>query len=66
MTKQFPKLKYAEQVTKAYQTHSRLLGGWPHGEPVKAWKDKYDNLCIKYESGTWFHYGFTGGRLQWW
>ena len=59
------KLKYAEEVTKAYQTHSKMYENWPYGEPVKSWKDKDGNLCIKYESGTWFHYKTTG-RIQWW
>ena len=37
------------------------------GEPERAWKDCDGYLCIRYESGRWWHYRWEAdGHLVWW
>ena len=39
-----------------YKWHKSLFDAWPHGKIKKSWFDDSGNLCIMYDSGTWFHY----------
>ena len=44
--------------------HKQALGGvWEHGEPDQAWYDADNVFCVKYQDGTWWHYGNNG---EWW
>ena len=53
-------------VMKVYEDHKAWFENWPYGEPVKSWKDENGNLCVRYESGTWFHYRYNNGFLEFW
>lgn len=53
-------------VIQAYQTHKSYFENWYYGKPVESWRDKDGNLCIRYQSGRWFHYRQNKGRLECW
>lgn len=40
----------------AYQRHREAFENWNEGEPVEAWFDDDNNVCVKYQSGKWWHY----------
>lgn len=46
-----------------YARHKSAWENWENGEPVKAWFDSDNNLCIEYENGKWWHYNEKG---EWW
>lgn len=46
-----------------YNNHKSAWENWENGEPVKAWFDSDNNLCIEYENGKWWHYNEKG---EWW
>lgn len=58
----FKKLrKTIEVLTIAnYESHKLACEVWEHGEPVKAWFDADQNLCIEYEDGQYWHYNQRG------
>lgn len=52
-------------VIQVFMQHKKALTVWREGEPVKAWIE--DNvLCIKYKSGSWWHYRLNNKKLEWW
>ena len=38
---------------------------WKDGEPLKAWMDSTQHICIEYESGKFWHYSDEGEVLSW-
>lgn len=47
--------------------HWRMYDRWLNGKPVHCWYDVAGNICIKYESGAWWHYRVTKKEgLEWW
>lgn len=36
-----------------------------NGEPLKAWIDSTQHICIEYESGKFWHYSDEGEVLSW-
>lgn len=51
---------YAEQHKSVYDT-------WEEGEIINVWKDENGTLCIRYESGKWWHYRERSyGEVEWW
>lgn len=56
----------SEVVFSAFTAHKLAWGTWAHGQPVKAWRDTKGTLCIRYASGTWWHYAYEGSTLVWW
>lgn len=53
-----------EHLTEVYfNNHKSAWENWENGEPVKAWWDNNNNLCIEYENGKWWHYNEKG---EWW
>lgn len=40
----------------AFQRHSNEFGDWNEGEPIKIWSEENCEVCVKYESGKWWHY----------
>ena len=43
-----------ENLTEVYFNHHKAAWeNWENGEPVKAWWDNNNNLCIEYENGKW-------------
>lgn len=54
-------------VERAYWQHRKCCEKWQEGEPERAWKDCDGYLCIRYESGRWWHYRWEAdGHLVWW
>lgn len=52
---------------KAYsEIHKQAWENWTQGDITKVWHE--DNaLCIKYESGEWWHYRLNNNNnLEWW
>ena len=49
------------------KVHRQAMEYWREGSPVKIWKDRNEVLCIKYESGRWWHYRKAeSGKIEWW
>lgn len=48
--------------------HKKAFEIWNEGEIIDAWYDENNILCIKYESGNWWHYKLndTTKQLEWW
>lgn len=41
-----------KQLTeKCYDKHKKEFKDWKDGEPLKAWIDSTQHICIEYESG---------------
>lgn len=59
-------LQDMKKVNICFQMHGQQSGKWPHGEPIRWWRDKNENLCIKYADGRWWHYKETNTGLEWW
>lgn len=55
-----------ERANSCYTVHKAACENWEHGNPVKVWRDEYSILCIAYDDGIWFHYGFKPTGLEWW
>ena len=51
--------EYSKQHKKAYEH-------WEEGEPIRAWYDEDNVLCIEYASGSWWHYRLNNNNLEWW
>lgn len=56
----------SKRVLEVYQEHKAMFDSWEYGEPVKAWTDSNGNLCIRYQSGKWFHYRKNNSMLEFW
>lgn len=48
--------KIEEIVNIAYKAHKSAVEQWRYGEPVEAEWNNDNVLCVKYESGKWWHY----------
>lgn len=53
-------------VKQAYKKHKQAFSCWAEGEPVRAWYNTDNTLCIEYESGNWWHYRLNNNNLEWW
>lgn len=53
-------------VQDCYERHKEFVGDWSHGEIKEAWLDTCGFLCIKYESGKWWHYRNTEEYFEYW
>lgn len=53
-------------VNRAYQYHSSCFEEWQEGHPVDSWLDDEGTLCIRYESGKYWHYKQSGNEFTWW
>ncbi len=68
---QADRLAIESAVKECYEQHKAALEKWDKGEPVDYWLDN-GALCIRYESGEWFHYKMCPGMLgqdpflSWW
>lgn len=55
------------RAIRFYSKHRSFWENWEHGNIKDIWVDEDGYLCIKYESGTWYHYKETEkGELEWW
>lgn len=39
-----------------YETHKHVLETWSEGKPVAYWEEPDGIMCVRYESGNWWHY----------
>lgn len=53
-------------VQEYYKKHKAVYENWLEGEPVRAWYDADNILCIEYASGNWWHYRVNNNALEWW
>lgn len=53
-------------VREYYKKHKAVFENWEHGEPVRAYYDADNNLCIEYKTGNWWHYRVNNNTLEWW
>jgi len=53
-------------IDYVYEAHQKAFSEWTEGEIFKHWYDDNNILCIKYESGRWWHYKQTEHGLEWW
>lgn len=54
------------RIQACYTIHSSTCEEWEHGKPAEVWRDEFGILCIAYEDGRWWHYGFKPTGLEWW
>lgn len=53
---------------KAYAAHrAAFVNGWTEGTIAESWMDEEHHLCIRYQSGRWWHYDIDkSGNWVWW
>lgn len=57
----------AEAAERAWLIHKSQCEKWQEGRPKETWEDNSGCLCVRYESGRWWHYRQNGsGGLEWW
>jgi hypothetical protein len=44
------------EACKAMEIHRRNGGVWVEGDVKEYWEDVNGNLCVRYDSGRWWHY----------
>lgn len=59
------KEKMKQLTEKCYDKHKKEIKDWKDGEPLKAWVDSTQHICIEYESGAFWHYSDKGEVLSW-
>lgn len=60
-------LRFQNLAYKAYQAHQSAMEQWRDGYIKEAWVDDGHYLCIRYESGRWWHYDIDkSGNWIWW
>ena len=45
-----------ERAELAMKRHKEFVEEWKEGGVSEAWIDENNNLCVRYESGRWWHY----------
>lgn len=55
-----------KQCERIYNEHKSHFEHWNEGAPTEYWLDENNNMCIRYESGHWWHYRWRGDELIWW
>lgn len=55
-----------KQCERIYNEHKSHFEHWNEGAPTEYWLDENNNMCIRYESGRWWHYRWRGDELIWW
>lgn len=53
-------------VKECSEAHKRARQKWEEGDIQETWIDDKGNICIKYESGNWWHYRNNNGTIVWW
>ena len=46
----------SERAKIAMKRHKEFVENWKEGNITEIWLDDAGNLCVKYESGRWWHY----------
>lgn len=56
-----------DRVEQFMSIHKSAFENWKEGNVAKVWNDEDNILCIKYESGNWWHYRLNNhNKLEWW
>lgn len=58
-----------DEVPVFVNMHMKAFENWQEGKVAEVWHDENGVLCIKYESGNWWHYQLkfeSRVRLEWW
>lgn len=45
-----------EMIDRAYREHKEAFENWEEGKPVDSWEEDGCDICIRYESGKFWHY----------
>ena len=53
---------------ECFEFHRGIFEKWEHGEIAESWRDAAGILCIRYQSGKWWHYATdsTGKNIIFW
>lgn len=55
------------QIALSYmEKHKEAFENWKEGVIADVWRDEEGNLCIRYESGKWWHYRRNADGVEWW
>ena len=57
------KAELEQRAIEAYKRHKQVFEEWQEGDIKEVWLDDRGVLCIRYESGNWWHYEDDG---SWW
>ena len=61
------KEKRMEDLKLFVNEHMRTFENWQEGKVIEVWHDENNILCIKYESGKWWHYRLNDkNEVEWW
>ena len=55
-----------KKAEHAMKLHMQSVEHWKEGNVLDVWTDYDGILCIKYESGNWWHYRSVKGAIEWW
>lgn len=50
----------------AYLYHKSAFECWEYGNISEIWSEECCDLCIRYESGKWWHYKKINDDWIWW
>lgn len=53
-------------VQEYYKRHKASCSNWNQGDPIEAWYDENNIVCVKYNGGEWYHYSLKNDGLEWW
>lgn len=60
-------LEGMKEAIRCMEAHKESFEKWQEGAMTDFWRDERGNLCIKYESGKWWHYRTSeSGSVEWW
>lgn len=45
--------------------HMKSIENWREGSIKEVWEES-DSICVRYESGNWWHYKIDGSNVVWW
>ena len=55
-----------KRAEAAFTEHKKAIGTWEDGEILDVWNYESGNICVRYESGKWWHYKVTKHNAIWW
>lgn len=55
-----------EFANRCFQAHKAAFEQWEHGDIKEIEKGEGGVVCIKYNSGTWWHYAEKKEQIIWW
>lgn len=57
-----------EKAMRCMNEHKKAFEAWTEGNIVKCWEEENGAICVRYESGKFWHYkhNVVSGALEWW